>query len=690
MDKAIFELNDKLKHPSDIEYKIDGMLNNYRKEAEILSEKKQTQYVLELEKIETIFESLKDIQDAVKSLKEQKIRSEALLKSNRYSLNEYRTIKDISVAHENFCKAKKLLENLKSPEEDPEEEDLEKYAIRIYENDEFACDLKQLGYDLTKEESRIIDRKINYLSKTSLEFTSLLLQIASEYVENINLFEKLEKIVEREEKRDALAIKVKRGEDSKDPFYTQYYLGYPRYINFEPKNLKNRIISSIVSGLRGKFDTIKNSKESNVCLSFIFDDLKQLRDNCLSFFDFNMFLIEYHMALKNFFDQKLQEKKSEDILGLIEFKSFYYFSIQKEFDRIPESLGPALIDNESVLLQQYTEITSIKLKAWIDNISSSEIQKFIARDPAMDRDENNKLVSTGFINLLQLVKAQLEPISFNERMFLFLTEVIKEKCKIFQENINHALKVEFKAVLEGKRLHGFEDYCIIFGNSGLKLTQYVSSLPFFHSDEVRELQQTFLGILKSSNNVLSDYIIFTCKPAFALLFTEEWKNRQQEVALVTIEDFLEDYCLSMSEYMLTTFICELSTKICEVYIKELGSGEIPLNSKVAELIKTDVARFIELFKKYTAENEFVDFISKVMKFSQLIEIVSGDLFIVQIKMLIMSSSDVSKSFIENILSRMNDMTKDEKEFVLAALPEIFAKKKAKKRPLMSRLLNKKP
>lgn len=394
--------------------------------------------------------------------------------------------------------------------------------------------------------------------------------------------------------------------------------------------------------------------------------------------------------MKNFFDQKLQEKKPEDILGLIEFKSFYYFSIQKDFDRIPESLGPSLIDNEPDLLQQYTEITSIKLKAWIDNISSSEIQKFISRDPEMDRDEHNKLVSTGFINLLQLVKAQLEPISFNERMFLFLTDVIKEKCKVFEENINSALKNEFKAVLEGKRLHGFEDYCIIFGNSGLRLTQYVSSLPFFHSDEVRELQQTFLGILKSSNNVLSDYIIHTCKPAFSTIFTEKWKGKQQEVVLVTLEDFLEDYCLSMTEYMLTTFICELSTKICETYIKELSTSETPLNIKVAEQIKVDVARFIELFKKYTVENEFVEFISRILKFSQLIEIVSGDLFIVQVKMLIMSSSDVSKSFVENIISRMADMDQNEKDFVLAALPELFAKKKAKKKTLMSRLLNKKP
>lgn len=689
MEKAIFELNEKLKHPSDIEHKTDSILARCRSENTKQLEKKRTSYLSETNTIKNSLASLKDIQEAIGGLCERKKECEKMLHSSRYAINEYRTIKQIAFAHQNFSRAKSFLEKINSEDEDINDEDLEKHAGIVYEKDEFACDLRQYSYDLSNDETKVVNRKIDQVKRLSLEFTSVMLQIATEFSNNVGLSGKIDRIIMREEKRDAVVKKVKEGETSEDPVVKQYYLEHTRYINFEPKNLQDRFVSSLKSGIKSKFEKLKNEKDFLAKLGFIFDDLRKVREGSLSFFTFDDFICEYHSALKRFFDQKLSDMEPENILGLIEFKSYYYATIQHEFSRIPESIGPKLIESESELLQKYSEVASSRLKGWIDNISTIEIQKFMSRDPEISKDEQGKLVSSGFVNLLQIIRAQLEPISFNKRIFLFLTGVIKERCMAFKENIYTALQTELKNVYEGKGLHGFEDYCVMFGNSGLRLTQYISTLSFFQTDEVRELQQIFLGILKNSNIVLCEYIIFTCKPALSSIFTDEWEKKQlREVFIVTLDDFLQDYQSSMSDYMFTTLICELCTKVYEVYKKALKTSNVPITYRVSESIKKDVEKLSGLFKKYVGEDDFKDYISRSLKFCPIIEAVSGELFIVEVKSLILSDPDISKSFVESILTRKTDIDESEKNLATSALPELFSSKKPKRRTVMSKLLNK--
>ncbi|ELA42352.1 uncharacterized protein VICG_00450 [Vittaforma corneae ATCC 50505] len=689
MEKAVFELNEKLKHPSDIEHKIDSILTRCRSENTKQLEKKRTGYLSEINTIRNSFTNLKDVQKAVNDLCEYKKQCEKMLQSNKYAINEYKTITQIAFAHQNFSRAKCFLEKLSSEDEDINDENLEEYANMVYEKDEFACDLKQYSYDLNNDEAKIVNRKIDQIKRLSLELTSTILQIATEFCDNADLVGAIDRIIMKEEKRDSVVRKVKEGETSEDPILKQYYLEHTRYINFEPKNFQDRFASGLKSGIKSKFEKLKGEKDFLARLGFIFDDLRKVKERNMSFFTFDDFLCEYHSALKKFFDQKLNDMEPEDILGLIEFKSYYYATIQNEFSRIPESIGPRLIENESELLQKYSEVASSKLKGWIDNISTIEIQKFMSRDPEINRDEQGKPVSSGFINLLQIIRAQLEPISFNKRIFLFLTGVIKEKCTAFKENIYMALQAELKNVYEGKGLHGFEDYCIMFGNSGLRLTQYISTLSFFQSDEVRELQQIFLGILKNSNVVLCEYIIFTCKPALSNILTDEWQRKElRQVFIVTLDDFLQDYQKMMSDYMFTTLICELCTKIYDVYKKALRSSKIPLTYKISESIKNDVEKLSELFKKYVNEDDFKDYVSLSLKFCPLIEAVSGELFIVEVKSLILSDPEISASFIENLLTRKTDIDENEKNIATSALPGLFSSKKPKRKTMVSKLLNK--
>lgn len=689
MEKAIFELNEKLKHPSDVEYKLDSILNRFRNQNVKQLEKKHSDYLFETNTIKTSMSSLLEIKNKINQLDEYKKQAEKILKSNKYSINEYKIIKQIVLAHRNFTRTKDFLQKLNNEDENFNEDDIEEYANKIYENDEFLCDLRLYGYDLNPEDTKIVARKINQIKKTSLEFTGILLQIAVESNENTDIFDKINKIIRKEEKRDSIVRTVKQSESSNDPIAKQYYIENTRYINFEPKNLQNRFINGIKGGIKSKFEKIKNEKDFLAKLGFIFDDLRIYKDKNLEFFTFDQFLSEYHSALLKFLNMKLNNIEPEHLLGIIEFKSSYYKTIKDEYSRIPESLGPKLIENESELLKKYSEIASLKLKTWIDQISKIEIERFIARDKDLDRDEQNKAVSRGFINLLQIIKTQLEPISFNKKIFLFLTNIIKDNCKIFSDNILSALQNELKNAQQNIRLNGFEDYCILFGNSGLRLTQFIRSLSFFQSDEIKELQHIFLDILKNSNSVLCDYIIFTCKPVYSKIFTEEWYKKQYfDTFLVTLEDFIKDYKNSMNSYVFTTFICTLCTKICEMYRNVLKQAKIKINNKTSINIKNDITKITNLFIKYEDVNEFKDYFAYILILCPLIEAVNSDLFIIEVKSLILMDPDISKSFVELILNKKDDMNENEKINAIGLLSEVFVGRKHQRKTLISKLLNK--
>lgn len=689
MDKAVFELNDKLKYPSDVESKLDSILSKYRSFNEESVERNHFIYHNEIEGIKDTILRLRKAKELISEIKKSKSEIFSILESNEYSFSEFQEIQEIAIAHQNFEKTKYFVDMIKEPELNFEDMSLVECAKSVYLQEEFACEAKSYKSDLTPEEARLIDLKLNQIKKTSLNFTSTLLQIIENYVENTKEFNNIENIIETEAERDDIINKVKQGLKSEDPVLKQFYFEYPRYIYSEPKNLKFKIINVLKSAISNKFERLRGERDFLLKLEFICNDLRILNDKHFSFFNFMEFLKYYHHYFKEFIDEKLQNILPEEILGIVELKSLYYKTIESEFGVVPEAIGPKLIENENALLQKFTELACEKLKEWIDNISEIEIEKFISRDADMNRDEQGKLVSSGFINLLQIIKAQLEPIAYNRKIFIFLTGVIKEKCKFFQEKIKVSMQSELKRVLNGQGLAGFEDYCIVFGNSGLRLAQYISSLPFFQSDEVRELQSIFLQILQVSQEVLSDFIIKTSKPALEALLTDKWiKENKRRIFLITLEDFLTDYSKAMAVHAFTRFISTLCTKIYRQYVIRLKSKEIIIDRSVSENIKKDINHLSQLFQKFIDESKFKEFLSPILKLCPLIESVSADLFLIELKSLMITDKTLEKSLIENIISKKKGMNEIEKETVYSKLSELFKISDSKKNTLLQKLMSK--
>lgn len=689
MDKTIFELSEKLKHPSDIDNRMEAIMNQCREDNEKQESRINALYVSELDGLKSISRRIQSIRESVDRLRSLKMEEVKIIQGSGCVLQNYSTVRTIVQAHENFGLARKFVESLQSAEDPVERDDLEKYHEAVYNKEEFMYELQYYNYGLSKDDFRVVEQKINQLKKVGYEFVAFVLKVVDDFVDFRKAFGAINRIVRIEEQRDLLTTKAKEGEGSEDPVAKQYYLQYIKYVQRDIKDLKRKIISTIKASIRAKFEALKGDEDFIARLDFIFEDLGHLRDSSLEFFGFNDFVAHYHKCLKELLDLKIHEMVPEDVLGIVEFKTNYYERMETEFDKISEALGDRLIEDESALLEKYSAAASSRLRSWIENITHGEIERFKSRDQDINRDEMGKLVSPGFINLMNIIKVRLEPVSFNKKIFVFLTNVIRERCQSFGDAITNSIQHEFKLTVSGKGLPGFEDYCIMFGNSGLKLTQYINSFDFSQMEEGRDLQNIFLGILKSSNSFLCDFIIHTCNPVVSHFFTPKWmEDSFLQVLVVTLDDFLQDYRKTMCDYSFMTFICTLCNKLYACYKDRLGSPDIVLDKRTARILRRDYERISKLLCRYTKEEDFVDYLKPMLKFVPLIETISSELFVVELRSLILTDSHVERSLVENVIEKRTDLDGLEKELILSKLDDVFSQESRRKKTFFSRILNK--
>ncbi|EQB61717.1 exocyst complex subunit sec6 [Vairimorpha apis BRL 01] len=460
-------------------------------------------------------------------------------------------------------------------------------------------DLEFYNHDLNREDSIEVSKSINHIKKEILNFNCILLTITEDFMENFDQFPKITKIIEKEEKRDELTELAKEGETSTKLIPNEIYILYKKYIKRINKILK------------------KNEKSSSL--------------------------------------------DAGEILAVIEFVGEYYENVEGIFKKISDSLGSRLLENEDQLLDKYTITAENKLKEWISNITKIEISKFFLRNEEISKDEEDKLISPGFVSLLQIIKMQLEPISFNKKIFAHITSTIIKFCNIFKDELVNAMEKDFKPSVQMKSKPGYEDFCIMFGNSGLKLTKYITSLPQCQSPEVRELGNTFISILRSSNFYLSNFILETCKPVLKDLFTNKWYDEDIcKTLVITLKDFLQDYKATMSDYSFITFIHELSTSLACKYLIQLGNKDAKILDFCTVKLKQDFLKIKKALELFGEKEDILNSLQPILKIIPLIDCKSSDLFVEEVKSLKYVYPDIKRKFIKNIINKRRDLSEDEK------------------------------
>lgn len=671
MVKSFSELAEKLLHPSDVENKIDSILKNCKEILEAQNSSLHSFYDGNFNKINEVFDELEKLKDTLTTHKNLKVQASKALSSSESGLKGYNSIKALIEIHENFVKTKNFMKNFENVEEEIPKDDLITYHNIIYEKEDFLYEMEWFKTSMNADDLRKVELKIAFIQKAIYEFKSVILKILADYIENADAFEKINHIVRREEARDKITVKSADGVSSNDPVIKQYYIENKIYSMRQPQELLKSGKEIIASSIKRKFEILRDDETYMQKLPQFFDDLKILKKHKLYFFTFDDFLLAYHSNLKSLLSHKLSSIPPEYILRIIEFKNMFYDIIADEYGK--DSTGfEKLIENEDGLLNKYSQVVAIKLTEWIDNITIMEVEKFKLREKEMNKDEQNKLISSGFINLMQIIKVQLEPASHYKKVFERVMKVLIDRCDIFMNEIIKSMAHEYKMCYDSKGLNGFEDYCIMFGNSGFKIARYFNNLEFCDASQVRKLQSLFIDILKAANSNLCDFIMLTCKPVINKLFTEEWDLQKIKVFIITLDDFLSDYVKLMTEYSFETFLCDICEKIYMCYKTQLKSSSAMINSSSSTILKSDYSEFVALFSKFTRGTNYVDYLKPLLKLIPLLE-TSGDIFLLEVKGILLSDGMIDKKLIENIANKRTNLTAHEKTFILQSLGSVFKK-----------------
>ncbi|WUR02345.1 exocyst complex component (SEC6) [Vairimorpha necatrix] len=674
MEKRVFdELSDKIKYPGDLQSKIESISANVKDlffyNQNLLSNKMLTSHTL----LRDIEKEIENIEITYKEFLSNKDRKLKILNDFLVLIKDYKTVKMVCQAHSNLLKVKMFTEKMATIYESVFDENLEIYHSKIFDLEDFMYELEYFNKDLARDDYIEVVKAISHIKKEILDFNCKILELGEDFIENWEILPKVCEIIKKEEKRDEITNLVKEGEHSSDLIPREMYKSYKKFLKRTNKNLQERLKNSIKSSIRNKFNKLEEESQFVKKLYFVIEDLRNIQEKIdLHFFNFDEFLKEYHLNLKRLLDSRSNDLDAGEILAVIEFVTDYYENVESTFKKIADSLGDKLLENEDELLERYSKTAEQKLKEWISNITKLEINKFYLRNEEISRDEEDKLISPGFVSLLQIINMQLEPISFNKRIFARITKTIIKNCNIFKDELINAMEKDFRPSVELKSKAGYKDFCIMFGNSGLKLTQYITTLPQCQSPEIRELGNTFMNILKASNLYLSRFILETCQPVTKDIFLTKWYEEEiVKILILTIKDFLKDYELTMSEYSFMTFIHELTNSISLIYMKQLGNKKAKIYDQCSSRLKSDYIKIKRTLDEFGEKDDVMSGLSPLLKIIPLIDCKSVELFVEEVKSLQFVFPDINRKFIKTIITKRRDLTEEEKKIFVNHLKECF-------------------
>lgn len=681
------KIEDLIKHPIDFETRLDSIYLEAKKVLASLQNDHRCNLNLLVSNLNLNrdrFTSISSMKDVYQNNTQELIN---ILTDERDAIADYKKIESMAIIHRNFKKVRDLSEKIGSLEKDVSSyenldiiKDLRKKHMLSFNFEEFRY---ELAYYLSGTERGVylsVTRKMNSLDRVIAEFLVDFLRIGDNFIELFRdgeVVKDVEIILEFEEQRDSITKKVNGPSDGdivKDELKRINY----RYQKRTEKDLKNKFENSMKGGIKKRVGEFWNTGIEN--LDSVFDDFDlfvEFRNQSLgseedpklnSVLDWNSILMAYNQEIKTLVDENALS--SREILFMLGFVDNFYSDFHSKFGISKESFPVTILgDCEDKFIQEYIKTASGTFISWIDTIKAKEIDNFIRRDTPPILDEDNKYVSDNFITLLSLIKEQLDPIAFNKKIFDSVANEIVRFSKSFTKEIMKVMEKESITCTKNKGKPGFEEYVIMVGNSGLKITQYVTTLPQAQNSELKELAELFLNVTKDSNTVLSTFIINTCKSVLDKLFTDDWYNEDiTRVLLITLEDFLADYVNTMSNFSFFLFMDDLTNELIDFYYKQLIRNRAKIYEDCGYRVEKDCERLQELFGKYNSDVSFSD----LLKISPLLGKCSLDIFIVELKSLLLARPNIKRDVIKSIIKKKDELTDGEKKTYLDRVKICFS------------------
>ncbi|KAL0265789.1 UNVERIFIED_CONTAM: hypothetical protein PYX00_011504 [Menopon gallinae] len=538
---------------------------------------------------------------------------------------------------------------------------------------------------------------LNKIEKAELDFVVFLLSI--DLIENMEMAGAVGGIVKSEEEKDRITkivkanalsktrAKTKQGAECErmaaddglmirkagtdsavqaSPEYIEEICRiFRHYVNRDVLGLSDKVIAGIKSRIRNKVATDYSS---------VIRDMEALPGSDITCIAEGKDVINYyngvlkeHFRVANFSDPG-------EVLKALEFEERYVAANSANF------VNATQLMDTSALIDAYCTMTFEKISGWMQNIKHKIIESFLARDSIPATDEESKFISLDFVNLLELIRNQLEPLRFKKALYRKVRNHIVGEASLLRDDLVSVMEGEFGDAIKLRGKPGYEEYVIMVGNSGLKLAQY--------ADDQNDLREIFIQILKSSNLLLSRFILETCSVIVDTIFTGEWYSSNVTYKLVaTVEDFLNDYQVRMFEYTFYTFIISVIRSLISSYVKQLMRKRAQIHEDCSHRLKSDYEDLLRLFAKFVDHDDVEKRMEPLKFIIPILEAGTADLFVVETKALKIRYPDLPKNFVKSIVKKREDMDEKDKQDIRRHLREIFGNERSEKGTLFSKLFS---
>lgn len=687
------EIYSKLSTISELERNLSDIL------ASLNIEKRKKQFNSQIRsanrKIEHINDYLRDIEVEIEQANSLVGKIETAQQNYSNLIENYEGIKTLSTAFINMKRTVKYSDKIADRKIKPID------ITNLARYDKLRNKLVYYSKELNKREYLIVKPVIDKLDKEFLDWECKIMEFPKKLLDSETGQEKvLEvfKMLNIIQKLDDECSLARRGRDGQ---FKERKKEYFVHDFTEEKSMKFLISENIIYNSEPDLLKGKSSDESTIFARMFYRENRYLasreRSNLKIRFIKNLFtfivnrelefvLPDIQILLSQEFDRNIANSifqfinelltfkfqkdygSASEILKIINFVNYY-----EDITRAASLKFQHAIIDISYLKSRYSVIMKNKVSIWIENITAAEIKSLKAREVGLDEEEH--FISTNFINLLKIVKEVLEPVTFDRGLYLSVLENVIANVKHFKSVIRDSLESEYSKNLASS-LSGFEEYCICIGNSGLKLTQYVTSISEYDEVEAEnqsglvELGEIFISLTKFSNSLLSKNVIFTLKPAIKKLYTNTYYEDFHGVINLfkaTITDFLEDYKQSMDPYVFVTFVADMVDQIRSAFFNQMIKKKSLIYNTLPDFLEKNEKTLNRTIKKYL-EDEPIRF--DLICISPLLQISATEQFVSELKRL-KFEKDFKRDFIKSLIKKRQDLDDYERKELNDAVNTVF-------------------
>ncbi|KAI5143050.1 exocyst complex component 3 [Nematocida parisii] len=438
---------------------------------------------------------------------------------------------------------------------------------------------------------------------------------------------------------------------------------------------RNRIFEVFLDSVVRRFT--ENLHNTNLIgkddLSFILSDLVRLKETDglaipSKYKIFSFATIQYHRMLYEYLEANTDKFDPNESIGILLWCKKYYAEMEK-MGRMKSALGPVLFaGREGDLVDKYISAAQEKLSEWIHNLANMESKRFQERKKAPDLDGDSKFISIGFMDLLHIIRQQLEPMHVHPGIFKRVSAHILKCVEEFREILMEAVITELDLVLKDKAHNGFEEYCIALSNSGLKFMDCLHTLPFYNDPNMQSISKVFYACMEQSNDALIRNILYVVSPATENIFTEKWISEPVTQTIIsTYADYLTDYKESMIDYTFTSFVSALLDSTIELYFDRLTKKRTVYRKEHLSIITMDRKKYREFFSKYLSKNSLKESLRRMDYFISITSSDNISLCTSEVKLYLKDFPDCSKEALIKILRKMPGGSKEFSKEVMSRI-----------------------